>query len=197
MKFTANRFILLLSALILAGGIATLGGAFLATGSKQGAGALGGPFSLVNQNGEKVDQRLFTGKPTLLFFGYTHCPDICPTKLFEVAQLMQKLGKDADRLNIVFTSIDPERDSPELLKDYLGSFDPRFVGLTGSPEAIASFAKSWRAYYRKAEPSENGYSMDHTAALYLLDKSGQFSTLIDLERAPDRAEAMVKAALQS
>lgn len=197
MKLNANRIILILSVLILAGGMAALAGAFLAKKPAQDIAGLGGPFKLLNQNGEEVDDTLFQGKPTLLFFGYTHCPDICPTKLYEAAQFMQSLGADADKINVVFTSIDPERDTPALLKDYLSSFDPRIVGLTGPTPAIASFARSWRAFYRKADIHGDDYSMDHTAALYLLDKAGHFVTLIDLERAPDRAAALVKTQLQS
>lgn len=106
-----------------------------------GVPAVGGPFSLVNHRGERVTQDTFKGKPTVYFFGFTHCPEVCPTTLFEMSQHLKELGPDADRLNVVFVTVDPEWDTPELLKTYLESFDPRIVAFTGTPEEMAVAAK--------------------------------------------------------
>ena len=195
MTRTASRIVFALSLLILAGGVVTLSAVLLRNGQNREITALGGPFRLIDQSGRGVDEKVLVGKPTILFFGYTHCPDICPTRLYEMAQFVAMLGPEGGRLNVVFASIDPERDTPALLKDYLAGFNDRFIGLTGSPEAVAAFAKAWRAFYRKVANGSDNYTMDHTAALYLLDKKGQFVALIDIERAPDKASAMVKTLL--
>src|SRR6201993_2009285 len=99
--------------------------------------AIGGPFQLVDQSGATVTEKNLQGKPSLIFFGFTHCPDVCPTALFEMSEIMRAMGKDADRVNAYFISVDPERDSAAAMKDYLSSFDPHLKGLTGNPEQIA------------------------------------------------------------
>lgn len=195
MKFSATRIIFMLSLVILAGGLAALSGALLSGKNRPDGAGLGGPFSLIDHNGRSVDQTILAGKPTLLFFGFTHCPDICPTKLYEMAQFITRLGPDGKRLNVVFASVDPERDTPDLLKAYLSGFNDHFIGLTGSNEAMAAFAKSWRAFYRKVGDTPGSYSIDHTAAVYVLDNKGRFVGLIDMERAPDKAMTMVKGLL--
>ena len=194
MKFTTNRMLFLLSALVLAGGLVAFASAIFFVKTSDTPDAIGGPFALIDQNGRAVDQNMLKGKATLLLFGFTHCPDVCPTKLYELAQLVHMLGKDGDRVNVVFASIDPERDTPALLKEYLASFDQRFIGLTGSPAAIAQFTKAWRAFYRKV-PSGDSYTMDHTAAVYLLDKTGRFSGLMDTSSQPERVLTAVKSLL--
>src|SRR5262249_1108292 len=105
--------------------------------------AIGGPFQLADQNGAPGTQDNMAGKPTLLFFGYTHCPDICPTTLFEMSELLRAMGKDADRVNAYFVSVDPERDTPAVIKDYLSSFDPHLGGLTGDPDAVAKMLQAY------------------------------------------------------
>ena len=109
--------------------------------------AIGGPFSLTDQNGRTVTDRTSRGKPFLVFFGYTKCPDFCPTTMFEISEMLQKLGPAADRTRALFITVDPERDTPAALKDYVSSFDPRITALTGEPEAIAAVAKAYRAYF--------------------------------------------------
>lgn len=159
------------------------------------AATLGGPFRLVDQDGRAQTEQILSGKPTLLFFGYTHCPDVCPTTLFELAQVMQALGSDADRVQVVYVSVDPERDTPALLKDYLSSFDARFIGLTGSPEEVANVAREWRAIYRKV-PEQNGeYTIDHTAAVYVLDRAAHFTSVLDLGKGPEQAAAALRLRL--
>jgi protein SCO1/2 len=162
-----------------------------------GIPAIGGPFSLVNHRGERVTQETFKGKATAYFFGFTHCPDVCPTTLFEMTQYLEQLGPDADRLNLVFVTVDPERDTPELLRTYLESFDPRIVGLTGTREEVAAVAKEFRISYRKV-PTENGeYTMDHTASVIVTDAQGGYVTLIDFHEDAAMALAKLKRALAS
>ena len=110
--------------------------------------AIGGPFSLTDQNGRTVTDQDLKGRPFLVFFGYTNCPDFCPTTMFEISEVLRKLGPDGDRTRALFITVDPERDTPAALKDYVSSFDPRIIALTGEPEAIAAVAKAYRAYYR-------------------------------------------------
>lgn len=150
------------------------------------ASAVGGPFSLTSQEGRTVTDKDFRGAPFLVFFGFTHCPDVCPTTLFEASELLRAAGPKGDKLRILFVTVDPERDTPEVLKNYLGSFDPRIVGLSGSPEAIAAIVKAYRVYARKV-PTSDGYTMDHTAMVYLMDGKGRFVNGFDLKRAPDVA----------
>jgi protein SCO1/2 len=129
------------------------------------------------------------GRPFLVFFGYTHCPDICPTTLFDLSEVLRALGKDADKTSALFITIDPERDTPAVMKDYLSSFDPHLVGVTGDPKAIDAAEKAYRVYAKKV-PGENGeYSMDHTALVYLMDKQGRFVAPFKLDRKPEQAAA--------
>jgi protein SCO1/2 len=154
-----------------------------------GASAIGGPFSLVDQNGQTVTDKDLRGRPFLVFFGFTHCPDVCPTALFEISEVLGKLGPDAQKLSALFVTIDPERDTPAQMKDYLSSFNPRLVGLTGDPAAIAAVAKEYRVYVKKV-PLDNGeYTMDHTALVYLMDKDGSFVAPFNLKRSAEDAAA--------
>ena len=154
-----------------------------------GAAAIGGPFSLTDQNGRTVTDKDLRGHPFLVFFGFTHCPDVCPTSLFEISEVLGRLGPDAQKVSAVFVTIDPERDTPAQMKDYLSSFNPRLVGLTGDPAAIAAVAKEYRVYVKKV-PLDNGdYTMDHTALIYLMDKDGRFVMPFNLKRTPEDAAA--------
>ena len=127
---------------------------------------------LIDQNGKPVSRQRFAGKPTLLHFGFTHCPEVCPTTLNEIANLMAKLGPKADRINFVFATVDPERDTPEVLKEYIGHFDERIVGLTGSVTAITALAKSFNTSFAK-RAYDGGYTMDHAIFAYLKDRYWQ------------------------
>jgi len=156
------------------------------------AAAVGGPFRLEDQNGNAVSDQDMKGRPFLVFFGYTHCPDVCPTTLFEISQVMQKLGKDADRAGALFITVDPERDTPAALRDYLSSFDPHLRGLTGDPAAVAAAIKAYRVYAKKV-PLENGdYTMDHTAVVYLMDRNGRFVAPFNLKQTADEAAAQLR-----
>jgi protein SCO1/2 len=152
------------------------------------AAAIGGPFQLVNQDGRGVSAQDLKGHPFLVFFGFTHCPDVCPTTLFEVSEVLRALGPDADKVNALFVTVDPERDTPDKLKEYLSSFDPHLTGLTGSPEAVAAMTKAYRVYVKKV-PQAEGYTMDHTAIVYLMDKEGRFVAPFSLKRQPADAAA--------
>jgi protein SCO1/2 len=178
------RLVLFLSALLV--GLILLATTLLITNSQrqsQNNVAIGGPFRLINHNGLEVSDKDFLGRPVLVFFGYTHCPDICPTKLLEVSEIFRALGPDK-KINGLFVTIDPERDTPALLKDYLSSFDSRIVGLTGSQEAILAAEKSFRVYARKVDTGESGYTMDHTALVYLMDRQGRFINVFNTEQDP-------------
>ena len=154
-----------------------------------GASAIGGPFSLIDQDGRTVTDNDLRGRPFLVFFGFTQCPDVCPTALFEISEVLGKLGPDAQRVSALFVTVDPERDTPAQMKDYLSSFNPRLVGLTGDPAAIAAVAKEYRVYVKKV-PLDNGdYTMDHTALVYLMDKYGRFVAPFNLKRSTEDAAA--------
>jgi protein SCO1/2 len=125
-----------------------------ATGHAQGRGPIGGPFTLVDDNGAPVTEKTLAGKPYVMYFGYTYCPDICPTTLVDLSRWIKELEPDADKLNYVFVTVDPERDTPKLLHDYLSSFDSHIRGLTGTPEQIAQIAKEYRIEYEKTPTSD-------------------------------------------
>jgi protein SCO1/2 len=143
-----------------------------------GAALIGGPFSLVGGDGKPVTDRDFRGRYMLIFFGFTHCPDICPAELQVVAQALEQLGDKAKKVVPIFITLDPERDTPEAMANYVKSFGPNFVGLTGSLEAIAAAAKAYRVTYSKVENKESpgDYSVDHSALVYLMDPEGRYVT---------------------
>jgi protein SCO1/2 len=150
---------------------------------------LGGPFSLTDQNGIVRTEKDYRGKYTLVFFGYTYCPDVCPTTLAVMSAALDKLGAQANRIVPLFITVDPKRDTPEKLKSYLSSF-PRFVGLTGDTKDIAAVAKEYRVYYRE-HPAENGgeYTVDHSGVVYLMDPGGAFIANYSLETSPEAMAA--------
>ncbi|WFU73164.1 MULTISPECIES: SCO family protein [unclassified Bradyrhizobium] len=154
--------------------------------------AIGGPFQLTDQNGKAVTDKSLKGKPTLIFFGYTHCPDVCPTSLFEISEVLRAMGKDADKVNAVFISVDPERDTPATMKDYLSSFDPHLEGLSGDPAETAKVITSYRVYAKKVPTKDGDYTMDHTALIYLMDRDGRFVSPFNLKRTPEEAAADLK-----
>ena len=154
--------------------------------------AIGGPFQLTDQTGQTVTDQNLKGKPTLIFFGFTHCPDVCPTSLFEMSEVLRALGRDGDKLGAYFVSVDPERDTPAVMKDYLSSFDPRLKGLTGTVEEVDKIRAAYRVMARKV-PTEGGdYTMDHTALIYLMDRDGHFVSPFNLKRKPEEAATDLK-----
>jgi protein SCO1/2 len=136
--------------------------------------SVGGPFTLVDQDGHKKTDRDFRGHFVLLYFGYTYCPDVCPTTLALMADVLERLGPKAARIAPLFITIDPDRDTPAVLKKYLAAFGPRFVGLTGSAADIAKVAHLYRVYYAKNKLAGGNYSVDHSSVIYLLDPNGKF-----------------------
>ena len=172
-------------------GLVALGAALVLTfgrgESKQGIAAVGGPFALVAHDGRAVTERDFSGAPYLVFFGFTHCPDVCPTKLLEISEVFRAAGEKGRNLRALFVTVDPERDTPDVLKSYLGSFDERIVGLTGSREAVDAAVKAYRAYARKVPLKDGEYTMDHTALVYHMDRDGRFVGSFNLNRAPAAA----------
>jgi len=154
--------------------------------------AIGGPFQLTDQTGQTVTEKNLLGKPTLIFFGYTHCPDVCPTSLFEMSEVLRAMGKDADRVNAYFISVDPERDTEAAMKDYLSSFDPHLKGLTGDPQAVAKIVGEYRVYAKKVPLKDGDYTMDHTALVYLMDRDGKFVAPFNLKQSPQQAAADLK-----
>jgi protein SCO1/2 len=141
-----------------------------------GVALVGGPFSLTDQDGRRVSEKDFLGKHMLVFFGFTYCPDICPTELQVMTAALDALGPDAEKIQPVFVSVDPERDTPAVLKSYVANFSPRLVGLTGTPEEIAAMAKAYRVYYAKSgnQSSPEDYLVDHSSIIYLMGPDGRF-----------------------
>ena len=146
--------------------------------------AVGGPFHLEDQNGRPVSDQDMRGRPFLVFFGFTHCPDVCPTTLFDISEVLKQLGKDADRTGALFITVDPERDTPAVLKEYLSNFDPHLRGLTGDVPAVEAALKAYRVYAKKVPVDGGDYTMDHTAVVYLMDKEGRFVAPFNLKRTP-------------
>ncbi|MBI3703149.1 MAG: SCO family protein [Rhizobiales bacterium] len=192
MTVRTSHILLVLSA-FLAGLVIFLGVFMFATGqlgpSGPSASAIGGPFKLIDQDGKPITDQDFKGRPFLVFFGYTHCPDVCPTTMFEIGEVLRALGSDSHRAVGLFITVDPERDTPADIKDYISSFGPLMRGATGDAAAIAAVEKAYRVYAKKV-PTENGdYSVDHTALVYLMDKQGRFVAPFSLKRRPEEAAA--------
>jgi protein SCO1 len=137
-----------------------------------------GSFNLVDQNNNPVDQTIFAGHPSALFFGFTHCPEVCPTTMAEMASWFETLGDEGKDLRAYFVSVDPERDTPAVLGDYVSWVSDRITGITGSPDEVARIAKSWGVFYEKVPLEGGGYTMDHTASVFLLDSNGEFEGTI-------------------
>ena len=154
--------------------------------------AVGGPFVLMNHRRETITERTFLGRPFLVFFGFTHCPDVCPTTLFETTAWLQAAGTTADRIQVLFVSVDPQRDTPELLSQYLQSFDPRIVAASGTKGQIDAMIAAYQATYRFAPTSGDGYSVDHTATMFMMDSKGRFVGTIDFHENRDMALAKIR-----
>lgn len=148
--------------------------------------AIGGPFQLTAQSGQTVTDKDFLGRPFLVFFGYTHCPDICHTTLFEISEILRAAGSDAN-VGALFVTVDPDRDTPAVLKDYLSNFDPRIIGVTGAREALDPVLREYRIYSKKAPGKDGDYSVDHTTIVYLMDKDGRFVSAFNVARKPAEA----------
>jgi len=176
------RIILWIAVVLLTGVLGFL--TFQLTSSQQAIAdkPFGVPFELVAQDGKPITEKAFQDKPTALFFGFTHCPEVCPTTLFELNGWLEKVDPDGSRINAYFVSVDPERDSPELLQQYISNVSKRITGISGDPQKVADMVKGYKVYARKVpvdEKDPNGeYTMDHTASVFLLDNGGRFSKTI-------------------
>ena len=187
------------------GGLVILGGGvFLGLASRDTprgaagtllASAIGGPFRLVDQNGKTVTDADLKGKWSLVYFGYTHCPDACPTALNDIAVALDELGPKRAEVRPVFITVDPERDTPAVLKSYVTAFDAPILALTGTPQEIAQAAKGYRVYYAK-HPEEGGdYSMDHSSVIYVMDPQGRFTASFTHENSPEEIAERLKKLL--
>jgi protein SCO1/2 len=177
--------------------IAAMGAAFLAFGPKpgtvsQGEAIYAKPFSLVDQDNVPVTEASFLGKPSAWFYGFTHCPDVCPTALAEMSAILEALGADADNLQVVFVSIDPERDTPAIMKEYVEYFDARITGITGELEQVAAMAKDRYIFFEKASLEGGDYLMEHQASIQLVTADGQFFGTLAAEEGFDVRLAKVR-----
>ncbi len=146
---------------------------------------IGGSFTLVDDDGNEFSDKNIIGKPTVLFFGFTHCPDVCPTTLAEIQNWINLLGEKANNLNFLFVTVDPERDTPEVLRDYVSSFDQRIIPLTGSIQQVNQMIRTYRVYAQKVETDDGDYTMDHTASVYLMNSNNQFDGTISFGENPE------------
>ncbi|HOV02918.1 MAG TPA: SCO family protein [Hyphomicrobiales bacterium] len=148
---------------------------------------IGGEFSLLDTESRPFTDKDLAGKPYAMFFGFTYCPDVCPTTLWDVSQWLEALGPEADRLNFVYVSVDPERDTPEQMKSYLSAFNPRIIGLTGPRENVDKILAGYRVYAQRVELDSGDYTMDHTATIYLMDAEGRFAGTIAYQEKAENA----------
>jgi len=198
----SRRFVL---AAVLLGGLVIMGaGVLLALAHRDTprgaagtllASAIGGSFRLVDQNGKTVTDADLKGKWSLVYFGYTHCPDACPTALNDIAIALDQLGPKREAVRSVFITVDPERDTPEVLKAYVTSFDAAILALSGSPEEIARAAKAYRVYYAKHPEPGGDYSMDHSSVIYVMDPEGRFTASFTHQSTPEEIAERLKKLL--
>lgn len=153
---------------------------------------IGGPFDLVDMKGTPVTEAIFSGKPYAIFFGFTFCPDICPTTMMEMTNWIEELGEDAQQMRFAFVSVDPERDTPEVLSEYVGAFTDQIIGLTGTPDQVDAMVKSYRVFARRVELENGDYTMDHSASVLLFDASGDLQSMITFQSTMDEAMAKLR-----
>jgi protein SCO1/2 len=173
------------------GGLSFLDRERAAAALKPGA-PLGGPFRLIDANDQPVTETVFREKPSVTLFGYTHCPAVCPTGLTEMGKWAEELGPDAEKLRFVFVTVDPERDTPEALRDYVTAFSDRIVGISGPPDAVHAMVKDYKIYSRKVPLDGGDYSMDHTGSMILQDAKGNFVGTIDTAESHEAGLAKLK-----
>lgn len=159
------------------------------------ASGIGGPFKLASSSGGELSSDDLKGAPFLVFFGYTHCPDVCPETVSDVSTWLDALGPEGKDVKALFISIDPERDSVGSLKDYLSSFSERVIGLTGTPDEIAQVAKEYRVYYAKHPTKDGDYTMDHSAVIYLMGRDGKLAGTLTYDEKKEAAVAKLKRLL--
>ncbi len=170
-----------------------IGPATLAYAQALATGTLGPSFELTDHSGKTFSSTALSGHPYAIFFGFTHCPDVCPTTLLEVSNVLRSLGADADRLKVVFVTVDPERDTPEQLRQYLDSFDPRIIGLTGSEQQVAAVAKGWNAFHNKIPEGDGTYTVVHSAYVYLMDRGNRLAGTMGFQETEAEQLAKLRA----
>ncbi|MFC5387480.1 SCO family protein [Aquamicrobium segne] len=156
----------------------------------------GQPFTLTDQTGQPITEKAFRGQPSAVFFGFTHCPEVCPTTLYELAGWLNTLGDEGKNIRAYFVSVDPERDTPEIMNTYISNFSDRIIGITGEPEQVAAMAKSFGIFWKKVPTEDGDYTVDHTASVLLLNSGGDFSGTIAYGESPDTAMAKLKRLAQ-
>ncbi len=198
-KKTGKSAIPLLAAVAVAV-IASIGLLFWLAGNRKNNAdqpVIGGAFELVDQNGKPFTEKNLKGKYSLIYFGYTYCPDVCPTELQTMTQALEMLGPLAKKIRPVMISVDPERDKPEVLKEYLTNFYPGFVGLTGTPEQIRKAGQAYRVFYRKTdEKSASDYLMDHSSIVYLMDPEGRYLKHFAYGTSPEKMAEGIRKAIE-
>jgi protein SCO1/2 len=173
-------------------GLLMLGPLLVQPAAAQTVGSPGGTIELVDHNGQRFASTSLAGAPYAIFFGFTHCPDVCPTTLLQMSNSLRRLGADADRLKVVFVTVDPERDTPERLRAYLSSFDSRIVGLTGSADAIAAAAKGWNAFHNKVPEGGGSYTIAHSAYVYLMDADNRLTGTLGFQESEEEQIAKLR-----
>lgn len=157
-----------------------------------GAARIGGPFQLTTHDGRPFSERDLAGRPYAIFFGYTHCPDVCPTTLLDMSNRLEDLKENGDKLRMIFVTVDPERDTQAYLAEYMKSFDKRIVGLTGTPAQVAAIAKGYRIIYEKVPGTGGDYTMNHTATVYLFDANGNFAATLAYQESEQNQRTKLK-----
>jgi protein SCO1/2 len=160
--------------------------------SRYGGEPFGAPFTLVDQKGAPITEAAFRGHPSVVFFGFTHCPEVCPTTLFELSGWLKTMGDSGKNLNAYFVTVDPERDTPETMNAYVSNFSDRITGITGDPEKVHAMAKAFGIYWKKVDTGDGDYTMDHTASVLLLNAKGDFAGTIAYGESADTAVAKLK-----
>lgn len=162
------------------------------TVSSDFADSVGGPFTLTAADGSTVTERTLAGRPFAIFFGFTRCPDVCPTTLARLARLRERMGDEGDEFEIVFVSVDPEIDRPEDIGNYVALFDTPIMGLTGTPEQVEAITQAYHVFYEKVPIDGGGYTVDHSASVFLMDRDGRLQSIIDHHEDPDSALAKLE-----
>jgi protein SCO1/2 len=162
----------------------------------QSDGNIGPTLELIDQSGQPFTGAALAGRPYAIFFGFTHCPDVCPTTLMTLSNTLQRLGPDADRLRILFVSVDPERDTPEQLRQYLAAFDARIIGLTGSEAQIASAATHWKVFHNKIREDDGSYTIVHSAYVYLMDPANRLVATMGFQDSEEEQAAKLRSLLE-
>jgi protein SCO1 len=153
--------------------------------TSSGVATAGGPFVLASSKGGTFDSQTLKGKPYAIFFGFTYCPDICPTTVAEMTGLLGQLGPAGQEFPVLFVSVDPVRDTADVLKDFLSNFDPRITGLTGTPDQIAQVVAAYKVYAKRVDLDQGNYTMDHSASVYLFGADGQLRSTLDYKQKPE------------